>query len=78
MKTYKYTVEIETGTELNLDELLKASAAIEIVLPLTQVRINRSVDQLKQKRRRESFERIEHYINKLKNELYHFKKDIEA
>ena len=43
-----------------------------------RVRINRSVDQLKQKRRRESVERIEHYINKLKNELYHLKKDIEA
>ena len=76
---YKYTVEIETARELTRSELLHATVALTTLVPtISCVHINRSINQLKQKRRHENIEHLEHLFNELKNVIYHLKKDIEA
>jgi hypothetical protein len=75
---YKYTIEIETARELARSELLHATVALTTLVPISCVHITRSINQLKQKRRRENIEHLEHLFNELKNVIYHLKKDIEA
>ena len=73
---HKYLVEIEAARELTDTEIYNAVIVLAGYIPLSCARIKQDrIDELKKKRTNEHLDQMEYLFNKLKNVLYHLKKE---